>query len=140
MILNAVIVGAATFAGVVGGSVIAGIGLSVAGVAAASLLATLLGLAFGMLALAVSAATGRAATAVYATIGVALASHLLNSYLPLTNRFSGWARWTPNYYYLTSDPLVNGLSWGHAAVLAAVVASLLVVSVVLFDRRDIRQG
>ncbi len=140
MILNAVIVGAATFAGVVGGSVIAGIGLSVAGVAAASLLATLLGLAFGMLALAVSAATGRAATAVYATIGVALASHLLNSYLPLTNRFSGWARWTPNYYYLTSDPLVNGLSWGHAAVLAAVAASLLVVSVVLFDRRDIRQG
>ncbi len=140
MTLYAMIVGAATFVGVVGGSVIAGIGLSVAGVAATSVLVTLFGLVFGMLALAVSAATGRMAAAVYGTIGVALATHLVNSYLPLTDRFSGWARWTPNHYYLTSDPLVNGMPWGDAAVLAAIVAALLGAAVVLFERRDIRQG
>lgn len=140
MTLYAIIVGAATFVGVVGGSVIAGIGLSVAGVAATSVLVTLFGLVFGMLALAVSAATGRMAAAVYGTIGVALATHLVNSYLPLTDRFSGWARWTPNHYYLTSDPLVNGMPWGDAAVLAAIVAALLGAAVVLFERRDIRQG
>ncbi len=140
MTLYAMIVGAATFVGVVGGSVIAGIGLSVAGVAATSVLVTLFGLVFGMLALAVSAATGRMAAAVYGTIGVALATHLVNSFLPLTDRFSGWARWTPNHYYLTSDPLVNGMPWGDAAVLAAIVAALLGAAVVLFERRDIRQG
>ena len=140
MTVYAVIVGAATFAGVIIGSVIAGVGLSVAGVAAASLLVTLLGLLFGMLALAVAAATGRMAAAVYGTIGIALAFHLLNSYLPLTDRFAGWARWTPNHYYLSTDPLVNGMSWSHGAVLAAGTGVLLAAAVVLFERRDIRQG
>ncbi|MDH4280265.1 MAG: hypothetical protein OEW83_19535, partial [Acidimicrobiia bacterium] len=106
----------------------------------ASLLVTLLGLLFGMLALAVAAATGRMAAAVYGTIGIALAFHLLNSYLPLTDRFAGWARWTPNHYYLSTDPLVNGMSWSHGAVLAAGTGVLLAAAVVLFERRDIRQG
>lgn len=139
MVVYALIVGVATFAGVVGGSVIARLDISVEGVAAASLLVTLLGLMFGMLALAISAATGRVATAVYGTIGVALSSHLLNSFLPLSDRFASWARWTPNYYYLTSDPLVNGMRWAHAAVLAAITVTLLAFAIVLFDRRDIRQ-
>lgn len=139
MTLYAVIVGIATFAGVIVGSVIAGIGLSVVGVAATSLLVTLLGLLFGMLALAVSASTGRMATGVYAAVGVALASHVLNSFLPLSDRFAGWARWTPNHYYLTSDPLVNGMPWGDAAVLATVTAAFLIAAVVAFQRRDIRQ-
>ena len=140
MTVYAVIVGAATFAGVIIGSVIAVVGLSVAGVAAASLLVTLLGLLFGMLALAVAAATGRMAAAVYGTIGIALAFHLLNSFLPLSDRFAGWARLTPNYYYLTNDPLVNGMPWGDVAVLATVTAVLLTAAVLLFGRRDIRQG
>ena len=140
MVVYALVVGAATFAGVVLGSAIGRLGMSVEGVAATSLLVTLLGLLFGMLALAISAATGRVAAAVYGTIGVALASHLLNSFLPLSDRFAGWARWTPNYYYLTNDPLVNGMPWAHAAVLAAITAALLGIAIVLFDRRDIRQG
>ncbi|MGB5757808.1 MAG: ABC transporter permease subunit [Acidimicrobiales bacterium] len=140
MVLCAFVVGAATFAGVVLGSAIGRLGMSVAGVAATSLLVTLLGLLFGMLALAISAATGRVAAAVYGTIGVALASHVLNSFLPLSERFGGWARWTPNYYYLTNDPLVNGMPWAHAAVLAAITAALLGIAIVLFDQRDIRQG
>lgn len=140
MVVYALIVGAATFAGVVLGSAIAGLGMSVEGVAATSLLVILLGLLFGTLALAISAATGRVAAAVYGTIGVALGSHLLNSFLPLSDRLAGWARWTPNYYYLTSDPLLNGMPWAHAAVLAAITSALLAVAIVLFDRRDIRQG
>ena len=78
-----------------------------------------------LVSLAIGAATGRVATAVYGTIGVALGSHLLNSFLPLSDRFAGWARLTPNYYYLTSDPLVNGMTWAHAAVLAAITVMLL---------------
>ncbi len=140
MAVYAVIVGAATCVGVVLGSVLGGLGMSVEGVAATSLLVTLFGLLFGMLALAISAGTGRVAAAVYGTIGVALGSHILNSFLPLSDRFAGWARWTPNYYYLSSDPLVNGMPWAHAAVLAALTAALLTLAIVLFQRRDIRAG
>lgn len=140
MTIYAAVVGVATFAGVALGSAISGLDMSISAIGATSLLVTLLGLAFGALALALSAATGSVKIAVYATIGVALASHLLNSFLPLSDSLAGYAKWTPNHYYLSSDPLMNGLHWGHGALLVALTASLIAAAVVLFDRRDLRQG
>lgn len=140
MVCYAVAVGVATFAGVLLGSVVAGLGMSVAGIAAASLLVTLLGLVFGALALLLGAATGRVKLAAFGAVGAALASHLLNAFLPLNDDLASGARLTPHYYYLTREPLVSGVPWGHAAVLAAVAASLVAAAVVTFDRRDIRQG
>ncbi len=138
MIVHAAVVGFATFAGVALGSVISGLGMDTGNIAAASLLGTLLGLVFGALSLVLSAATGRVRLAVYATIGVALTFYLVNSLLQLSERLAGWAKWSPNYYYLTSDPLVNGMHWGHAAVLAALVAGLILLAIPLFQRRDVR--
>ena len=43
------------------------------------------------------------------------------------------------HYYLGNDPLINGMDWGNAAVLAAPSIVLLGLSFVLFQRRDIRQ-
>ena len=40
-------------------------------------------------------------------------------------------------YYMGDDPLRNGINLGDAAVLAAVAAVLLVVSLIAFDRRDL---
>ena len=139
MVLYAAVVGLATFAGVAVASIISGLGMSIAGIAAASALVTLLGLVFGTLALLLSAGTGQTRIAVYGTIGVALASHLLNSFLPLSDRLAGYARWTPNHYYLSSDPLINGMHWGHAVVLTILIALMVVASVALFERRDLRQ-
>ncbi|MDX1468338.1 MAG: hypothetical protein R3258_03265, partial [Acidimicrobiia bacterium] len=56
---------------------------------------------------------------------------------PLSERFASWARLSPFHYYLGSDPLVNGMHWGHAAVLAGLFAILIVVSMPLFERRDV---
>ena len=53
---------------------------------------------------------------------------------------AGWARWTPFHYYLGSDPLVNGMHWGHGAILAGLVVALVALAVVFFDRRDLRQS
>ncbi len=139
MVLYAAVVGLATFAGVAVASIVSGLGMSIAGIAATSILVTLLGLLFGAFALLLSAATGQTKIAVYGTIGLALASHLLNSFLPLSARMAGYAKWTPNYYYLSSDPLINGMNWGHAALLTTLIAIMLVASVLLFDRRDLRQ-
>jgi ABC-2 type transport system permease protein len=139
MVLHAFIVGFAIFAGVAIGSLIGGLGMSVANIAATSALVTLLGLAFGCLALALSAGVGRVKVAVFVPIGAALAFHLIAAFLPFSDNLAGYAKWSPFYYYLSSDPLVNGMPWGHAAVLAALPAVLLVVAVALFNRRDLRQ-
>lgn len=139
MILAGLIVGIATFAGVAGGSLVGGLGMSIGNIAATSLLVTLLGLAFGALALALSAATGRVPVAIYGAVGLALVFFLLNAFLPLSDRLAGWAKVSPFNYYLSSDPLVNGMHWGHGALLAGLAVALIALSVMLFQRRDLRQ-
>ena len=139
MVVYGAAVGFATLAGVALGSVLGGLGMSMGNIAATSLLATLLGLAFGALALTLSAATGRARIAIWGTIGAALALHLLNAFLPLSDSLAGLAKGSPFHYYLTSDPLNNGMNWGHGALLAVLFVGFVGLSVALFDRRDVRQ-
>ena len=119
MLTAALVVGILTFVGTALGSLLGGLGMDMGDIAAASVLATLLGLVFGGIALALSAATGRVKIAVYGTTGLALSFYLLNSFLPLNDSLAGYAKCSPFYYYLTSDPLNNGMHWGHAGVLAA---------------------
>ena len=140
MVLYGATVGFATFAGVAAGSLLGGLGMSISNIAATSLLATLLGLVIGGLALAIGAATGRLSAAIAGAAGAAILFHLLNAFLPLSDRFAGYAKWSPFYYYLTSDPLVNGMHWGHAAVLAGLTIGLVALSVLLFERRDLRKN
>jgi ABC-2 type transport system permease protein len=135
----AVVVGIALFAGVALGSMLGGLGMSGANIAATTLLGTLLGLVFGALALAISAATGRVRIAIFGTIGVALVFFIANGFLPLSDGLEGLAKWGPFHYYLSSDPLINGMHWGHGAVLAGLFVALVALAVVLFDRRDLRQ-
>jgi ABC-2 type transport system permease protein len=113
--------------------------MSIGNIAATSLLVTLIGLVFGALALALSAGTGRVKAAVFGTVGVALVFYILNAFLPFNDTLAGYAKWSPFYYYLSSDPLVTGMHWGHGAILAGLTAVLIVLSVVLFQRRDLRQ-
>ena len=139
MIVQAVIVAIALFAGVVGGSMLGGLGMSPGRIAAATLLGTLLGLVFGALALALSAATGRTRVAIYGTIGAALALYVANGFLPFSDNLAGLAKWSPFHYYLSSDPLLNGMNWGHGAVLLGLFIALVAAAVTLFNRRDLRQ-
>jgi ABC-2 type transport system permease protein len=140
MALSGFIVGFSIFAGVAIGSMLGGLGMSVANIAATSILVTLLGVAFGALALALSAGVGRVKVAVFVPIGAALAFHVVASFLPLSDSLAGYAKWSPFYYYLSSDPLMNGMPWGHAAVLAVLSTVLIGIAVLLFDRRDLRQS
>ena len=139
MIVCAVIVGFATFAGVALGSVIGGLGMSIGNIAATCLLLTLLGLVFGALALAFSAGLGRPRIAIFGSIGIAIFLFVLNAFLPYSESLSGLAKATPFYYYLASDPLLTGMHWGHGAVLAGLFVVLVGASVILFQRRDLRQ-
>lgn len=139
MTLYAFAVGFATFAGVALGSLLADLGMDIGHIAATCLLQTLLGLAFGALALILSAGTGRTRIAVFVTIGAALVLHLVNGFAVLNESMAEVAQWLPFYYYLGNDPLNNGLDWSHAAILAGLAVVLIALSVLLFERRDLRQ-
>ena len=136
--LMGLFVGIATFLGVVAGSVIAGLGMDIGNIAATSALSVLIGFVFGGLALLLSAITGRVRTAVVGAVGVAFATYLLNSLASFSESLEGLAAWSPYHYYLTTDPLVNGMPWGDDGVLVAITAVLVAASVFAFGRRDIR--
>ena len=139
MVVGGVIVGVSTFLGVAAGSLLGGLGMSIGNIAATSLLVTLVGLVFGSLALALSAATGRVKATTYGSLVVAVVFYLWNALIPLDERIAGWANWSPFHYYLSSDPLNNGMDWVHGAILGALTIVLIAVAVVLFNRRDVRQ-
>lgn len=139
MVALAALLGIATFAGVALGSLLGGLGISMGNIAAITFLVTLLGLVFGALALAISAGTGQVKVAIFGTVGVALAAYVANGFLPLNDSLAGYAKWSPFYYYMGSEPLLNGMHWGHAAVLAGLFVALVALSIALFDRRDLRQ-
>lgn len=140
MVICSVITGGATFAGVVAGALLGGLNMSIVNIAATCLLVTLLGLVFGSLALALDAAVGNGRAAVFGSIGVAMVSYVTSSFLPLSESLASYATWSPYYYFLGSDPLISGMDWGHGAVLVGTTLGLIALSVVLFQRRDLREG
>jgi ABC-2 type transport system permease protein len=139
MILYGLGVGFAIFAGVALGSLLGGLGMDIGNIAATSLLVTLVGIAFGAFSLLLSASTGRVKVAVYGTVGVALVFYVVNAFLPFSESVAELARISPFYYYLSSDPLNNGMDWVHGAVLTVLTIVLVGLSVALFQRRDLRQ-
>ncbi len=62
-----------------------------------------------------------------------------NGFLPFNESLDWLTSWLPFHYYLSSDPLMNGMNWAHGGVLAAAFAVLLGAALVLFERRDLRQ-
>lgn len=140
MIVGATIVGGVTFVGTAIGNAIGNLDVSLGNIAAISVLVTALGIVFGALAMAISAATGRTKLVTYSTAGTAFVSYMVFAFLPLSEGLAGWAKASPFYYFLGSDPLNNGMPWGHLAALVAMFVALTVLAVMLYDRRDLRQS
>jgi ABC-2 type transport system permease protein len=103
-----------------------------------TLTVVLLGVDFGLLALAVGAATGRRGVALATASVVAVASYLVSSLAPVID----WAhriRYTSLFYWAVGDgQLVGGPSKTAIAVLVGVGALLLMAGVAAVRRLDIR--
>lgn len=112
--------------------------VSVGGIISISLLLSLFGLVFGGLALAVSAAVGRRRVATLVTAGIALLTWFMYSFFPLSETTAPLANFSPFHWYLASDPLLNGMDWTAAALLAGTFVVLVMTSIPLFSRRDLR--
>lgn len=137
LVVYTVALGVVTFLGTWATVLLSDTVLSVPKVAATTVLLTLLGLVFGAFALLLGSATGRSRIASYGSAGMILATYFLFSFMPLSENYAGWAKVSPYWYYLGSDPLVNGMAWGHAAVLAGLFVVLVGLSIPAFERRDL---
>ncbi len=92
---------------------------------------------FGLLALAVGAWTGRTGIAAGVGAGLLALSFFAVGLLEMIDGWQWLAKFFPWYYFTGSDPLLNGISWGHLAVLLGGAALLFGVALVGFNRRDL---
>jgi len=138
MAAYALLLGLMTLVGAWLGAFLGGAEVSWTGFVATSLLFSLLSMVMGGVALMLSAATGSTRLANYGAVGVAIVSYFVFSFLPLSERLADWARLSPFHYYLGSNPLVDGLDWAHAGILAGLVVLLVGLSIPLFQRRDVK--
>ncbi len=93
---------------------------------------------YGLLAVAIGAATGNRGAASGASTGVLVVGFLGSGLLPLIEGGEKWAKLFPWYYFSGSEPLYNGIEWGHVALLAGASVVFAVVGLVGFLRRDLK--
>jgi ABC-2 type transport system permease protein len=97
----------------------------------------LLGSTFGAISLMAGSATGKMSLAIGIAAAVGVLAYVFNSFAQLVAAIE-WLRYvSPIYYYSGADPLANGLSLAHVAVLLSTIVGLVIASAVLFERRDI---
>lgn len=137
LVTGVVVLGVVLFATMVTTGPLVDLGLSVGYAAAAATAVTLLGVEFGLLALAVGAATGRRGLAIAVAGVAAVASYLLFVLGALVEQLEPWRFLSPFQHAIGTDPILNGISGGYAVAMAAVAAVVIVAASPLLARRDI---
>jgi ABC-2 type transport system permease protein len=95
---------------------------------------------FGFLALAVGAWSGNNGLAIAVAAGIMVLSFFAVGLLPLVEGLEDLVKALPWYYYSGSDPLVNGIDWGHIAVLLLGTVLLGAMALIGVNRRDLRES
>lgn len=132
------VLGIALLVAVVTSDIAFGLGVPFDRYFAASFQATLLGIVFGSVAFAAGAFGARRGLTLGIVSALAVATFLVNSLGPVTEWMEKVRVVSPFYYYDSNRPLLNGVDWVNAAVLAIVATLLLVVALWAFPRRDVR--
>ncbi len=116
------------------------LGVEVGGMETESLMLHLLinSIFYGMLATAIGAWTGNSGLASGVSAGVMIVGLLGSGLLPLVSGAEDFAKIFPWYYFDGSQPAVNGVDWGHIAVLAGASGLFFVVALFGVNRRDMK--
>ncbi len=93
---------------------------------------------YGALAMAIGAWTGSRGLASGVTAGIMVLSFVAVGLLPLIESLDFLAKAFPWYYFSGSDPHLNGVNWGHIAVLITGIAAFATAAVIGFNRRDLK--
>jgi len=119
------------------GAILASMDISAAHLAAATLMAVLLAVAYGTIAILLGAATGRRTMSIGLTAAAAVAAYLVNGLAPLVHALEVPQKLSPFYHYAVGDPLRQGLSLTHLAVLLAIAVVATALAPYFFSRRDV---
>jgi len=138
MVIATLVLAVFLWVGLVIGAAIVDMEVSLLGLAAVTLNATLLGLVFGALALALGCVRGNRGLSMGGASALGVAAYFLNALAPLAETLEPLQKLSPFYYYISSDPLTNGLDFTHTAVLIGLTLVALAVALVTFERRDLR--
>lgn len=138
MVVSVLIVSLALGLTLVIGAPVVDLEVSTSGVAAATTMSLLLGLAFGGVAFLLAALTGRRAAALGVAIGLAIAAFLLHALAPLADWLEPWQDASPFKWAYGEQPISTGLDLGGAALLIATAVVTLSAAVFAFGRRDVR--
>ncbi len=114
-----------------------GMDVSAAKLAAATVTAGLLALAYGAIAFGIGAATGRRVLAIGLATAAAVAAYLVNSLAALVDALGSAQKASPFYHYAAGDPLRQGLALGHCTVLVSIAVAATLVGIAIFERRDV---
>ena len=137
LVVVVALVGLGLFAAIVAGRLFQ-LDIPLDQVAAFCVSSALLGVLFGLMALAVGAATGSKALATGVATGVAAATYLINSLSPVVHAIRPFRVASPFWYAMGGDPLSNGLSGRDVAVLVGLSLAVTAIGAVAFNRRDLR--
>lgn len=112
-------------------------GVPVGHVLVASTAVVLIGIEYGVVALAIGAVTGRRLAALAVTGSAAVAGYLLYVAGMLVEGLAAWMPWSPFHQALSAGPLTGAFPVGFVWLVLGSAAALLVAPPV-FARRDIR--
>jgi ABC-2 type transport system permease protein len=111
--------------------------LSVGNLAAVIFQLTLFGVCFASIAFGIGAYIGRRAIAIGACAYIAVVAYLADSFLPQIKGLKWVENFSPFSWYLSGEPLRNGVQWGHCALLVVVGLVFAAAGVWQFGRRDL---
>ncbi len=138
LVVMVVALGAVFWLSLTVATAIAGTPVGAADLAQAFLSLTLLGLAIGSVTYAVSGATGRRQVGIAAGAGVGVAMYLLNTLAVMNESIRPFRYLSLFHYSGGASPLGKPLDAPGLLVLLATSAVMLVATLVLFERRDVR--
>jgi ABC-2 type transport system permease protein len=107
--------------------------------AAASTSVALLGIFFGLVALAAGAVRPGRAQAIAVSGGIAVVAWLLDGLGQAVEVLDAWRPLSPYYQALGQSPLREGAPWGGWAILVVVSLALVIAAAAGLERRDTRQ-
>ncbi len=137
LILLLAVLGATSWASLVVGAALGNVEIGADMLLAGTVMVVLFGAFFACLAFGIGAATGRPGLAAAVSAGLAVLAFVANAFLPLVD---GWERaqeLSPFYWYLGTNPLVDGIDLGAAALLGGFAALFVAAGTIAFNRRDI---
>jgi len=137
LVVGLAVVAGVLFATLAFGGALVGLHVAIGRLAAVVLASWLFALDFGTLALAIGAATGRRGLARGVSAAVAVASYLVSGLADLVRSLRPLRPLSLFYHSLGTEPLFNGFSPWHTAVLVAVPAALVAAACWSFERRDL---